>query len=124
MESDSVLISELLSLEKSLLKPGAKSTQVLSKLLADDFIEIGSSGKVYRKHEIIGTLTQQPTSSITLMDFRIRILSPEIVLVTYKAIKTDKAPVQNEYSLRSSIWKSVNGEWRISFHQGTLTQSF
>ncbi|MDF2987101.1 MAG: hypothetical protein K0R50_2611 [Eubacterium sp.] len=82
MENDSVLISELLSLEESLLKPNIRrSSEALADLIADDFIEIGSSGRVYRKKDIIGTLNSEAAGNTTLLDFKVKLLSSEVALV-------------------------------------------
>ncbi len=125
MENDSVLISELLSLEESLLKPNIrKSSEAIVDLLADDFMEIGSSGKVYRKKDIMCTLRSEAASNITLLDFKVKLLSPEVALVIYKAVKTGSNVAEKQYSLRSSIWKLMDGSWKIAFHQGTITSNF
>lgn len=125
MENDSVLISELLSLEESLLKPNIRrSSEALVDLIADDFIEIGSSGRVYRKKDIIGTLNSEAAGNTTLLDFKVKLLSSEVALVIYKAVKTGSNVAEKQYSLRSSIWKLLGGSWKIAFHQGTITSNF
>lgn len=107
-------------LELSLLTPEVRmSVDKLNNLLSDDFIEFGSSGLVYDKKEILERL---PTSSekveYVLTDFIIQILADDVVFATYKTDRiinnTDKIT-----SLRSSIWKKINGNWQMFFHQGT-----
>jgi predicted lysophospholipase L1 biosynthesis ABC-type transport system permease subunit len=41
-------------------------------------------------------------------------------LVTYRLV-VRRSDVEGEaHSLRSSIWKAINGRWQMIFHQGTL----
>jgi len=108
--------------ERLLLPEVRKSIKELDELLADDFIEIGSSG-VYNKRQIIESLKNEPPTKRSLSDFKAYTLAPGVVLVTYRAVQhvsSDKPPV---YSLRSSIWKFLDSRWQMSFHQGTLIKS-
>ncbi len=107
-------------LELSLLKPETRSSfDLLNGLIADDFIEFGSSGSVYNKKEILDRL---PTSAdkveYTISDFNVRILSDSMVQTTFK---TDRIINGTEKltSLRSSIWRKTNDNWQMFFHQGT-----
>jgi len=111
------LREHLLELEETLLKPEVRaSKQELSKLLADDFFEIGSSGKVLYKDQNIG---DKGISIVNMQidDFDIHELSEEIMLTTYRVYDQEN----NHSSLRSSIWKYKNGKWKMHFHQGTKT---
>jgi hypothetical protein len=49
-------------------------------------------------------------------DFQIQLLSPDVVLVTYRSGRGDL------FDLRSSIWRLSGGKWRMIFHQGTASQ--
>src|SRR6476660_2819586 len=106
----------LRSLEEQLLKPEVRgSPDEVGYLLADEFIEFGSSGRVYDKREIIAALQQEtpdPITRISLVDFVARRLAPEVILVTYRTIRPDRP----ESRLRSSIWKLVEGRWQMVFH--------
>ena len=119
MTNHSSLKEQLLQLEEKLLKLEIrKSNDELSKLLADTFFEFGSSGKVLYKDEDISEMTLGEVR-MTLSDFEIHPLSEEIVLTTYRIYNE----VNEQHSLRSSIWKIVDGAWKMHFHQGTKTQS-
>jgi hypothetical protein len=113
----------LRSLEEQLLKPEVRgSPDEVDYLLADEFIEFGSSGRVYDKRQIIAALQQEtpdPTTRISLVDFVARRLAPEVILVTYRTIRPDRP----ESRLRSSIWKLVEGRWQMVFHQGTPSKT-
>jgi len=104
--------------ERLLLPEVRKSIKELDEILADDFIEIGSSG-VYNKPQIIESLKDEPPTQRSLADFKAFNLAPDVILVTYRVVKyspSDRSPV---FSLRSSIWKFLDGRWQMVFHQGT-----
>lgn len=50
-------------------------------------------------------------------DFEIHPLSEEIVLATFRTYNEGN----KQHSLRSSIWKLIDGKWKMHFHQGTPT---
>lgn len=113
------LQEHLLSLEQKLIHPQIrKSLDELNALLADDFIEFGSSGGVVNKLTAIeGMLAESPLSAI-ISDFEIRDLAPNVVLATYRSCRLSDM----RYALRSSIWNQNGGKWQICFHQGTITR--
>ena len=113
----------LRSLEERLLKSEVRgSPDEVGYLLADEFIEFGSSGGVYDKRQVIVALQQEmldPTTRVSLVDFVARRLAPEVILVTYRTIRPDRP----ESHLRSSIWKLVEDRWQMVFHQGTPSKT-
>jgi hypothetical protein len=108
-------------LEESLLRQDVRaSATAVDLLLADDFVEFGSSGFAFGKKEVIDALQSEPAMQRTLADFRVRHLAEDIVLLTYRSIRRD-ASGEHQF-LRCSIWKNVGGQWRMAFHQGTPAQ--
>lgn len=92
-----------------------KSREELDQLLADNFFEIGSSGYICSKEECLETgvvLTE-----MSLHNYEIFPLATDVVLATYFIV--DKT--RNRNTLRSSIWKLIDGRWQLYFHQGTIT---
>lgn len=118
------LKKHILQLEKDLLKSNIrKSPEKIGEILAEDFTEYTSTGKVY--HYSIGDVFQQPDDETefywSIVDFNIFLLSENCILATYKVIKNNEPVESEKYSLRSSIWKNYEGKWKIFFHQGTIT---
>lgn len=104
-------------LEEKLLTPAVrKSPEDLELLLADDFIEFGSSGTLYNKARVISVLGDEAPHEISIENFQAVNLSPDTVLATYISVKDGN---KNSKALRSSIWKLIDGKWQILFHQGT-----
>lgn len=96
---------------------GKLSAEEASRLIAEDFVEFGASGKMWTKKEIVAAISQWEPNECVVEDFTVRELSEVVCLVTYRVLGTDKAPLP--FSLRSSIWRHNGGTWQIIFHQGT-----
>ncbi len=120
MESQKELEKHMYSLETALLKGEVRKSAVrLNELIADDFIEYSSTGKIYNKENILNRLPSEDNPRITMSNFQLRYLSPTAVLTTFKVYIESK----QKYSLRSSVWKLNNGKWQMTFPQGTITGS-
>jgi len=120
MENEFLLKEKIKALEEKLNQAAVrKSPSGLTGLLSEDFIEFGSSGKVYSRQEVIELLMHESEGQIDLEDFNIEMLSGDVALVTYKASAYDGQTLKTIYSLRSSIWKLINDRWQLVFHQGT-----
>jgi len=108
----------LRELEESLLLPDVRKSQRLIDLLADDFVEFGSSGRIYTKADLAEALQAEPPVTQATADFRVSLLSPGVALLTYRICRLSVPPIN---TLRSSIWRLHDGHWRMVFHQATLT---
>ena len=93
----------------------------LDNLLADDFLEFGSSGNSYDKKaqlEACVKYTKNRNSMpFTVTEFTIKLLASDVVLATYRTLRNK----DSKLVLRSSIWRLGNGTWKMVFHQGTPT---
>jgi hypothetical protein len=115
--------AHLQTLEEELLQPAVRKTASrLDALLADEFMEFGSSGQMFDKHAIIEMLRSESPTRRSLTNFRAMILGPEIVLTTYRATTYSASGEQPIHSLRSSVWRLHDGRWQMVFHQGTPLQ--
>ncbi|MEH2142551.1 nuclear transport factor 2 family protein [Nostoc sp.] len=125
MKADDLQESLLCEFEECLLQSDVrKSAKDVMDLLAEEFIEFGSSGRVFDKQQIINSLQNEPIESLTqrsITEFKTLVLATGVVLVTYRIVRhiSGEQPV---HSLRSSIWKLNNDRWKMIFHQGTLVK--
>jgi len=110
------LLQTLRALETELLSPSAKNADRIARLLAEDFVEYGRSGRVHGRAEVISALARAPCAEVTAFDFSVHLVAPNTALLRY--VSCHRAAHQ-AYALRSSIWQIQNGQWRILFHQGT-----
>jgi hypothetical protein len=108
-------------LEERLLDPTIRhNSELVASMLADDFIEFGSSGRIFNKASILEALRNEPPHpASTLSDFATREISPTTILATYKATRRNLAGEITGKSLRSSLWIQLDGRWQMTFHQGT-----
>src|SRR5262245_18688395 len=110
----------LRQLEERLLRPEVRaSAKDVAYLLADEFIEFGSSGFVFNKQQTLEHLQHEEPAQCSIADFRPTLLAPGVVLTTYRIIRLNAPGAQPTSSLRSSIWKLQDDEWKMVFHQGT-----
>lgn len=103
-----------------------QSPNAVAELLAEGFVEFGSSGTIYDdREELIALLTAEKTAQVSLpviaCDYAFRSISPDAILVTYRTIRTMDETTPPRRALRSSIWQRIDGSWQMIFHQGTLT---
>lgn len=116
------LSAQILPLEQSLLRPKERAdADDVEALLAADFMEFGSSGRVWsRPATIARVISEGADASVDrrLSNFSVRQLSDDVVLATYTVARpTAQGP--DVRTLRSSIWTRAGGRWQMTFHQGT-----
>lgn len=100
-------------LELALLTPGVRrSRERLEALLDPGFREVGASGRVWTRDEIVRQLVDavdEPPVEAT--DLAATEVAPDVVLVTFQT-----GPRRAH---RTSLWRRVDGQWRLLHHQGT-----
>lgn len=103
-----------------------RSPDAVRALLADEFIEFGSSGRVYNKASIVEALAGESTTEAALVPevhyFAVQFIALDAVLVTYRSSRRSDATA-GRITLRSSIWELIDGRWQMLFHQGTVVPS-
>lgn len=111
-------------LEEELFRQTVRgSRETVSKLLAENFMEFGRSGGVFRKEEVVRSLATEGSGNShapTASNFELTSLANDVVLLTYRSRRTVEDG-KELHSLRSSIWKHIDGRWQMIFHQGTPT---
>lgn len=105
MVDDEILALEQLHYTRSV----RESAEQLGALLSDDFIEFGSSGRIYTKEQAIRVAQAHASIEARPEEPRVKVLAPDAALVLYRAGR----------SLRSSVWRREGDRWRMVFHQGT-----
>ena len=106
---------ELHTLEMEILDPKTRGNPVrLDLLLQSDFVEFGSSGRVYHKNMLIDMMVNEQHAPVLIRDFAVRELSEVAALVTYRTVGQ-----AGQEARRSSVWVNRAGRWQMVFHQGT-----
>ena len=116
---DAATRDELERLELLLMDPAVRrDRERVSALLASDFVEFGSSGRVWTRETILELLATGTFIAPVVEDFAFRLLGRDVVLVTYRTERTDDTGA-HAITLRSSIWTRESESWKMCFHQGT-----
>ena len=88
-------------------------------VLAPDFLEIGSSGRLWTRAEILAALhAEPPNPSISIEAFEIADLGPDLILASYDTLGIT-SDGEARRGRRSSIWVRQDDHWQLRFHQGT-----
>jgi hypothetical protein len=116
------LADQLIALEKSL--PDAEKRHdrdFYKRTLTDDFISVGTDGKIHDRAEILGDLPS--TQLVEYRPYAIQVvpLNDGAALVTYDVIirlehYDDETP---RYQHISSVWVKQGDQWRLKFQQAT-----
>ncbi|ODT41937.1 MAG: hypothetical protein BGO45_13810 [Microbacterium sp. 71-36] len=108
------LIAATWDAEERLLTPAVRGDATrLRELLAEDFVEIGQSGRRWTRDEIVAALASAPgRGDVEISEREARQLAPGLLLLHYRL------RFEGRDSRRTSIWRG-DPEPRCVFHQGT-----
>ena len=111
----------LRELEESLLRPETRrDVETLAKLLAEDFREVGASGRIYDKDETLQELPGAPApDSYVISDFIASELDIYVAMVSYRLETLYAGEDAPRRTVRTSLWRLAEGGWQMFFHQGT-----
>jgi hypothetical protein len=102
-----------------LLKPFTRQDRViLDLLIADNFYEIGASGNVYHKKDILEALPLEQQHDVygNISEFEIALLSDTFIRAHYLLQEKDRL------TRRTSLWQKDQNSYQMIFHQGTVIQ--
>lgn len=105
---------EVVALERALLDPAVRSSvERIDELLHPEFAEVGRSGRLSSREEVIELLGREYGSSGELEVLSADRVAPDVVLLVSRTAHDGLG------TLRSSLWLREDGRWRVRFHQGT-----
>ncbi len=118
----SEILEELKSREPIFHHPEkfGKAKQDIENQMCDEFWEVGASGNVYTKQDVIDTLLERYNDSnyqdiSEAKNFALTQIAPDNYLLTYILIQN-----KIRVTRRSTIWRRIHGVWKILYHQGTV----
>ena len=89
--------------------------------VADDYREVGASGSVYGRDEVLDTIEGRyadpgydPMAGLVVSDFACRAAGDRTWLVTYR-LRQDA-----RLTRRLTVWRLEDGRWIALYHQGTV----
>jgi hypothetical protein len=117
------LAADMRACEEALLHGDFADDMVaLDRLLAPEFVEVGSNGRVSERAQVVGWLLRKdPAARWALDDLLVHEIAHGVRLVRYRAKQILPEPAPGNGALHSSIW-CFNREmqcWQLRFHQAT-----
>ncbi|MDQ4503192.1 RNase H family protein [Sinomonas sp. ASV322] len=107
-------LEAVVELEQELLDPETRGDfGQLAYLLHPEYREIGQSGRLWDRDEIVDALVQEPELNVVFELVEATPLAPDLIQVVYRTESAEGS------CLRSSLWQRTDDRWRIRFHQGT-----
>lgn len=111
---------ELRALEESLWRSATRFDRAhMDAVLADDFTEVGRSGRVWSRTEILDAPAVEFRVELPLPGFAVRLVADGVALATYRSVVHENGLEAPQVAHRSSLWVHGGGRWRLAFHQGT-----
>lgn len=113
------VLEELRAREPIFHRPELGTTRAdLMAQTADDFWEVGASGRRYGREFVLNVLEARFSAPHDdpweTSDFHCRELGPDTYALTYTLQQNERV------TRRLTIWRKRNGAWQILFHQGTV----
>ena len=123
---DDALLQTLRSLEVEMHQPQVRSDRAkMEQLLHADFIEIGRSGTIYTRAEVLNEFAQDPPIyTVWSQDFSVMRIAPKLAILFYRSAHIDDAEILDRHTIRASIWQNTERGWQVRFHQGTPCECF
>ncbi|MGY4720773.1 RNase H family protein [Naumannella huperziae] len=105
---------QVVAAERELLDPAVRGdVGRLAALLAPEWVEIGASGRLWNRADMIDALAADPACDASLELLEARPLGQDVMLLVWRAVEP------GESRLRSSVWRRTASSWRQVFAQGT-----
>ena len=97
--------------ERHLLYEVRSSPDAMLALLAEEFVEFGSSGRIFDRATVLASVSGQPAFQSRIDEFAVRALAPGVALATYRLSAWSESEGNARVTLRSSVWVQRAGRW-------------
>lgn len=99
-----------------------KTKKDIENQMAQEFWEVGASGNIYLREEVLETLIERYNDKKykdiwEAYDFKLTHIADNAYLLTYYLIQNSV-----RHTRRSTIWINEEGQWKILYHQGTVIE--
>lgn len=102
------------------MDPQVRRSPEAAEMIADDFTEFGSNGRIYNKSDAIAMMRLHAPRVFAMDEFAVRELGSQVALVTYRLQSEAIEGGPGRHSARSSIWVQREDKWQVTFHQVTI----
>lgn len=108
--------AEVRAAEEALLTSATRHDAArLTELLHPDFVEVGRSGRLWNREDIIAALldeTDRPTPHTD--EWEVHQVAADVILATFRVVGRQRE------SRHASVWVLHEGRPRLRYHQGTF----
>jgi predicted enzyme related to lactoylglutathione lyase len=114
--SDEDAFRAVMAAERALMDHAVRTDrETVEAMLAPDFVEIGRSGRLWSRSEIVAALDGEVSTGAPGTDeWRCQRVSEDLVLVTFRVDRADRS------SRHASLWDVSGDRPVLRFHQGTV----
>jgi hypothetical protein len=103
-----------------------KNVDLLKRTLTDDFVAVGSEGKLHDKEEILGSAHDGELKDYYAYNLRVLPVNDEAAIVTYDCVihmpEGDAPGMAPRYQRISDLWVKQDERWRLKFQQATAAR--
>ncbi len=104
----------------------SKNVDFLKRTLTDDFVFVGSEGKLHDKEEFVETARDGELKDFYPYNLRVLPVDDEAAIVTYDCIihmpEGDAPGMAPRYQHISDLWVKQDDQWRLKFQQATAAR--
>ncbi|WP_259144257.1 nuclear transport factor 2 family protein [Tsukamurella ocularis] len=112
------VLEELRRREPLFHGPCWRSLQDFDDAVAQDFWEVGASGRRYSREHVRAAIAARMTapqdeSGWEAAEFQVRAMGASVYLLTYSLVQGERV------TRRLTVWRRRENRWTVMFHQGT-----
>ena len=104
----------------------ARNVDYLKRTLTDDFLAVGSEGKLHNKEEITQSAHDGELKDFYAYNRRVLPVNDNAAIVTYDCIihmpEGDAPGMAPRYQHISDLWVKQGDQWRLKFQQATAAR--
>jgi hypothetical protein len=104
----------------------SKNVDFLKRTLTDDFLWVGSEGRLHDKEEIVESARDGELKDYYTYNLRVVPVDDEAAVVTYDCIihmpEGDAPGLAPRYQHISDLWVKQDDQWRLKFQQATAAR--
>ena len=104
----------------------SKNVDFLKRTLTDDFVSVGSEGRLHDKEEMVDNAREGELKDYYTYNLKVLPVDDEAAVVTYDCIvhmpEGDAPGVAPRYQHISDLWVKQDDQWRLKFQQATAAR--
>ncbi len=103
-----------------------RNVDFLKRTLTDDFVSVGSEGRLHDKEEIMTSAREGELKDFYTYNLRVMPVNDDTAIVTYDCIihmpEGDAPGMAPRYQHISDLWVQQDDQWRLRFQQATAAR--